>query len=159
MLKQLIVDHCFKTVEFIPIMGKNKLASLLIKQISRIIAEIVQSRLIFWNHVATNEASIACDIPFHFVQRCPMSDRTVTDFRIYNDGNDVSLASRHVAESYSCDEMLQSTDLCRSLAQDGHYFSVDLPEDNSVSVRVLRGPMSQQEQEEWVGRISWKLDL
>lgn len=88
-----------------------------------------------------------------------MSERTVTDFRIYNDGNDFSLASRQTAESHTRDEMFQSVDLCRSLVQDGHYFSVDLPEDNSVSARVLLGPMTQEEKDEWIGRISWKLDL
>lgn len=88
-----------------------------------------------------------------------MSDRAVTDFRIYNDGNDFSMGSRQTAESHSRDEMFQSTDLCRSLMQAGQYFSVDLPEDNSVSARVLLGPMTQQEKDEWIGRISWKLDL
>ncbi len=84
-----------------------------------------------------------------------MNSRFSEDFLIYNDGNDFSVGSRGATKKYSTDELIAN----KKFLSVGEFFSLELFTDNSINARVVVGPLTEQEESEWVGHVRSTLDL
>lgn len=81
--------------------------------------------------------------------------RYTKDLSIYNEATGFSLHSRGMG---GLDRETLTNDLLRSV-RDGLVVPVQLVQDDPLRVRVVLGDLLPAEEEEWVGRIVWKLRI
>lgn len=81
--------------------------------------------------------------------------RRSTDISVYNEATGFSLHPRSMG---GLDREAVNDNLLQSVKQ-GLIIPIELVQDDALLVRVVLGNLTEAEEEEWVGRIVWKLHI
>jgi hypothetical protein len=78
------------------------------------------------------------------------------DLAVYNEACAFYLTSKSLAGETPSEELLENAE---KWIRDGIFLPVELMQDDPFLCRVVLGPMREDEQHEWVGRLQWKLHI